>query len=141
DQPSAKTVADLESFQHEAKAAMIRADLTAVIRAFDHYFPPPSYSIRSLFRDEQRRIVGLILQSTLSDVEAALASIYKNQASLLHFLSQTGLPRPEALSLAANFAIGAGLRHALESEPIDALQLRAWLDLAEADQIPLETSQ
>lgn len=140
EQPSAKTVADLEGFQHEAKTAMIRADLTAVIRAFDHYFPPPSYSIRSLFRDEQRRIVGLILQSTLSDVEAALASIYKNQASLLHFLSQTGLPRPEALSLAANFAVSAGLRHALESDPIDAVQMRAWLELAQADQVPLDTS-
>jgi alpha-amylase/alpha-mannosidase (GH57 family) len=139
EQPSAKTVAAHEAFQHEAKTAMIRADLPAVIRAFDQYFPTPSYSIRSLFRDEQRRIVGLILQSTLSDVEAALASIYKNQASLLHFLSQTGLPRPEALTLAANFAIDAGLRHALESEPIDALQMRAWIELAQADQIPLDT--
>jgi len=139
--PSAETIAEHETFIREAKNATIRADLPAVIRAFDQHFPAPTYSIRSLFRDEQRRIVGLILKSALSEVEAALASIYKSQASLLHFLSQTGLPRPEALTLAANFAIGAGLRHALESEPIDALQLRAWLDLAEADQIPLETSQ
>lgn len=140
EQPSSERVAAHESFIKAARNAMVRADLPAVIRAFDSYFPTPTYSIRSLFRDEQRRIVGLILQSTLSEVEAALASIYKNQSSLLHFLSQTGLPRPEALTLAANFAISAGLRHALESEPIDALQMRAWLELAHADQVQLETS-
>lgn len=139
--PSAETVAAYEAFIREARAAVIRADLSAVVRTFDQHFPAPSYSIRSLFRDEQRRIVGLILESTLSEVEGALASIYKNQASLLHFLSQTGLPRPEALTLSANFAINAGLRHALESEPIDALQMRAWLELARADEVPLETSR
>ncbi|MFZ0661780.1 MAG: DUF3536 domain-containing protein [Acidobacteriaceae bacterium] len=141
EQPSAKAVTAHEDFQREAKAAMISADLPAVIRVFDQYFPAPSYSIRSLFRDEQRRIVGLILQSTISEVEAALASIYKNQASLLRFLNQMRLPRPEALTLAANFAVDAGLRHALESEPIDALQMRAWIELAEADQVPLGTSR
>ena len=140
EQPPHETVTAHEAFLKDARNAIIRADLPAVIRAFDSYFPAPTYSIRSLFRDEQRRIVGLILQSTLSEVEAALASIYKNQSSLLHFLSQTGLPRPEALTLAANFAITAGLRHALESDPIDALQMRAWLELAHADQVQLETS-
>jgi len=141
EEPSAEAVAAHEEFAREAKAAVIRADFPAVIRAFDKYFPGPSYSIRSLFRDEQRRIVDLILKTTLSDVEATLASIYENQASLLHFLSQAGLPRPEALTIAATFAIDAGLRRALESEPIDALQIRAYLELAQSDQVPLQTAR
>ncbi|HTV07049.1 MAG TPA: DUF3536 domain-containing protein [Acidobacteriaceae bacterium] len=141
DDPAPEVVAAHEAFVKEAKAAIVRADFPAVIRAFDQYFPEPSYSIRSLFRDEQRRIVDLILKSTLSEVEATLASIYENQASLLHFLSQAGLPRPEALTIAASFAIEAGLRKALESEPIDALQMRAYLELAQSDQVPLNTSR
>jgi alpha-amylase/alpha-mannosidase (GH57 family) len=141
DKPSADAIAAHDKFVREAKVAAIRADFPAVIRAFDRHFPGKSYSIRSLFRDEQRRILGLILKPMLSEVEASLASIYENQASLLHFLSQAGLPRPEALTLAATFAIGAGLRRALESEPIDALQVRNYLELATADQVPLNTPQ
>ncbi len=138
-QPSAEAVAAYEEFLRQAKAAVDRADFPAAIRAFDLYFPGPAYSIRSLFRDEQRRIVDLILKPTISEVEANLASIYENQASLLHFLSQAGLPLPDALTVAASFAIDAGLRRALESEPIDALQVHAYLDMAQADQVPLQT--
>ena len=139
EEPSPEAVAAYEDFLQEAKAAVISADFPAAIRAFDYYFPRPAYSIRSLFRDEQRRIVDLILKPTLSEVEASLASIYENQASLLHFLSQAGLPRPEALTIAASFAIDAGLRRALESDSIDALHVRTYLELAQADQVPLQT--
>ncbi|HEX5236437.1 MAG TPA: DUF3536 domain-containing protein [Silvibacterium sp.] len=141
EQPSDETVDAYESFVREARSGLARADLPAVVRAFDSYFPPPQYSIRSLFRDEQRRIVGLILKSTLSEVEAALAAIYKNQSSLLHFLSEAGLPRPESLTLAATFAIDAGLRRSLEREPMDALQVLTYVDMARADQISLNTPQ
>ncbi|HUB17301.1 MAG TPA: hypothetical protein VL990_01620, partial [Acidobacteriaceae bacterium] len=60
------------------------------------------------------------------------------QASLLHFLSQSGLQRPPALTIAATFAINAGLRRALEAEPIDAVQLRSYLGLAQSDKVELE---
>lgn len=140
-EPSPETAAAHGEFVRIVKAAVIRADFPGVIRAFDRYFPGPAYSIRSLFRDEQRRIVDQILAPTLFEVEGTLASIYENQASLLHFLSQARLPRPEALTLAATFAIHAGLRRALESEPIDALQVRAYLELALADQVPLNAPQ
>ena len=104
----------------------------------DRHYGHVDYSLTSLFTDEQRRIVQLILNSTLWDIESSLTSIYEDHASLLHFLSQAGLPKPPALSLAASFAINAGLRRALESEPIDLAALRSLLHLAKADQVPLE---
>jgi formate dehydrogenase maturation protein FdhE len=98
------------------------------------------YSLTSLFRDEQRRIVQVILNSTLSSIENSLTTIYEDHASLLHYLSQTSLPKPPALTLAAEFAINAGLRKALEGDPVDQALLRSFLALAKADQIPLETA-
>jgi len=116
-----------------------RADFPEVIRLLDRYYGHMDYSLTSLFTDEQRRIVQLILNSTLTDIENSLTSIYKDHATLLHFLSQAGLPKPPALTLAAGFAINAGLRRALETDPIDEPQLRSFLSLAKADQVPLET--
>ena len=89
-------------------------------------------------RDEQQRILELILKPRLQRVEASVASIYEDQASLLHFLSQTGMQRPAALTMAATFAINAGLRRALEAEPLDAIQLRLYLGLAQSDKVELE---
>ena len=119
---------------------MQRADFPDVIRLIDRYYGHVDYSLTSLFRDEQRRIVHLILNSTLWDIESSLTNIYEDHASLLHYLSQAGLPKPPALTLAAEFAINAGLRRALEGDPIDQALLRSFLQLAKADKVPLETA-
>ncbi|MGD0942005.1 MAG: DUF3536 domain-containing protein [Terracidiphilus sp.] len=129
-----------DAFAGEAAAHVQRADFPEVIRLLDRYYGHMDYSLTSLFSDEQRRIVQLILTSTLSDIENSLTHIYEDHASLLHFLTQAGLPKPPALTLAAGFAINAGLRHVLESDPIDQPQLRSFLSLAKADQVPLETA-
>ncbi len=130
--------ADYEKFVEEAKAAVNQGNFPEVVRCFDRHFDGQTYSLRSLFRDEQKRILEILLTGTLAEVESSLSAIYENQASLLHFLSQSKLPRPEALTVAASFAINAGLRRALEAEPIDAIQTRSWLGLANADQITLD---
>jgi alpha-amylase/alpha-mannosidase (GH57 family) len=130
--------ADYDQFVEEAKAAVNLADFPAVVRCFDRHFGAQTYSLRSLFRDEQKRILEILLTTTLQEVESSLSAIYENQASLLHFLSQSKLPRPEALTVAATFAINAGLRRALEAEPVDAIQARTWLGLAKSDQVTLD---
>jgi alpha-amylase/alpha-mannosidase (GH57 family) len=127
-----------EAFAKQAVDQVQRALFPEVIRLLDRYYGHVDYSLTSLFRDEQRRIVQLILNSTLSDIENSLKTIYEDHASLLHYLSQAGLPQPPALSLAAGFAVNAGLRRALESDPIDQAVLRSFLSLAKSDQVPLE---
>ncbi len=129
-----------ESFAAEAAEHVLRADFPEVIRLLDRFYGHADYSLTSLFSDEQRRIVQLILNSTLWDVENSLATIYQDHASLLHYLSQAGLPKPPALTLAATFAINAGLRRMLETDPVDQAQLRSYLSLAKADQVPLDTA-
>ena len=132
--------AEFEAFASQAAEQLQRAKFPEVIRLLDRYYGHMDYSLTSLFRDEQRRIVQVILNSTLSSIENSLTTIYEDHASLLHYLSQTSLPKPPALTLAAEFAINAGLRKALEGEPVDQALLRSFLALAKADQIPLETA-
>jgi alpha-amylase/alpha-mannosidase (GH57 family) len=129
-----------EAFAADAAACVERADFPEVIRLIDRFYGHADYSLTSLFSDEQRRIIQLILNSTLWDIENSLATIYQDHASLLHYLSQAGLPKPPALALAASFAVNAGLRRTLETDPVDQAQLRSYLSLAKADQVPLETS-
>ncbi len=133
-------VAEFEAFASQAAEQLERAKFPEVIRQLDRYYGRVDYSLTSLFRDEQRRIVQVILTSTLSNIESSLITIYEDHASLLHYLSQAGLPKPPALTLAAEFAINAGLHKALEADPVDQALMRSFLALAKADQIPLETA-
>jgi hypothetical protein len=130
--------AEFEVFAKQAADYVQRAYFPEVIRQLDRYYGLSDYSLTSLFTDEQRRIVRFILNSTLKDIESSLTTIYDDHASLMHYLSQAGLPKPPALTLAAGFAVNAGLRRALESDPVDQALLRSFLSLAKADQVPLE---
>ena len=129
-----------EAFASQASNFVQRALFPDVIRLLDRYYGHVDYSLTSLFTDEQRRIVQIILNSTLWDIENSLTTIYEDHASLLHYLSQAGLPKPPALTLAAGFAINAGLRRAMEGDPIDQALLRSFLSLAKADGVPLDTA-
>jgi hypothetical protein len=131
--------AAFEVFSREAAEHVRRADFPEVIRLIDRYYGHVDYSLTSLFTDEQRRILQIILNSTLADIEKSLTTIYEEHASLLHYLSQAGLPKPPALTLAAGFAINAGLRRALEGDTVDQAQLRSYLSLAKTNQVSLET--
>ena len=132
---------DAEAFEKvvaQTRDQVRSANFPEVIRLLDRYYDL-DYSLISLFRDEQRRILQIILNSTLSDIEVSLKNIYDDHASLLHYLAQAGLPKPPALALAASFAVNAGLRRALETDPIDPSLVRSFLNMAKADEVPLDT--
>jgi hypothetical protein len=129
-----------EELKRKCSAAVTQANLPEVVRLIDSFFGGSPYSLASLFRDDQRRILRFILNATLSEVEDSLVKIYEEHASLLHFLNASGLPKPPALTMAAGFAINAGLRRALEEDPIDLARVRSLISLAKSDGVVLESS-
>jgi alpha-amylase/alpha-mannosidase (GH57 family) len=127
------------TFSTEIGVAIRRANLPEVIRLIDRFFGETAYSLTSLFADEQHRILNTILNQTISEMEDSLRKIYQDHASLLHFLTETGMSAPPALASAARFAINASLRRAIEAESFDPGDIETLLARAEADQIPLDT--
>lgn len=127
------------TFSSEIGNAMRRANLPEVIRLIDHFFGNTSYSLTSLFADEQHRILNTILNRTLSEMEDSLRKIYEDHASLLHFLTESGIAAPPALALASSFAINASLRRAIEADAFDPIEIDRLLNRAETDQIELDT--
>ena len=99
-----------------------------------------SYSLTSLFADEQHRILRTILNQTVAEMEDSLRKIYEDHASLLHFLTESGINPPPALALASSFAINASLRRAIEAEPFDPEAIADLLARAAADAVTLDTT-
>lgn len=126
------------ALQEKCREAVGQANFPEVIRLIDAFFQGSPYSLTSLFRDEQRRILSVILEGTLSALEDSLVGIYREHLSLLQFLSASGLPKPPALAMAAGFAINASLRRTLAADPIDRAQLRSLVCLAQSNQVSLE---
>ena len=93
-----------EPFQH--------AEFAAVIGVLDREFSASVYSLRSLFRDEQRKILDIILDDT--SAEQAFRQIYQMSTPLMSFLAGLGAPSPKPLLMAAEYVLNLDLRRALE---------------------------
>jgi alpha-amylase/alpha-mannosidase (GH57 family) len=135
---SPEDVAAFAQFSTDVSTAIRRANLPEVIRLIDRFFGTLSYSLTSLFADEQHRILRTILDRTVSEMEDSLRKIYEDHASLLRFLTESGMPAPPALAIAANFAINASLRRAIEAENFDASEIANLFARAAADQITVD---
>ncbi|HEU5452373.1 MAG TPA: DUF3536 domain-containing protein [Terriglobales bacterium] len=125
----------------DASAAFTRADLPQSLRILDRHFAGTSYSLKSLFRDEQRRIVRRIFDSVLSETEASYSQIYEHHAALLRFLSELRAPVPRVLRVTAEFVINSELRRLFEdSRDLDLDRVQPLLDAARREDIPLDST-
>ncbi len=116
------------------------ADLPAMFRAVDRHFGAGTYSLKLLFRDEQRKILNTILERTLADAESAHRQLYEQHGALMRFLSDMGVPLPRPFHAAAELALNAALRRALDSEDLDPAHVKGLLEEAGAIRIPLDAA-
>jgi alpha-amylase/alpha-mannosidase (GH57 family) len=115
----------------EIADAFQMADLPLALRLIDREYPGGTYSLKALFRDEQRRIVDQILNSTVQEAEGVYRELYEAHAPLMRFLSDLKIPLPKGLQLAAEFALGSRLRRALGERGLDMPKVAALLAEAE----------
>ncbi|HSQ11452.1 MAG TPA: DUF3536 domain-containing protein, partial [Candidatus Deferrimicrobium sp.] len=122
----------------ELAEPFMRGDFPTVLRLMDRRFGESNYSLRSLFHDEQRKLIGQILQSALGETESLYRQIYDHRAPLLRFLHSLDLPQPSALRGPAESVINSDLRRQLEQDEIDTDQLKQLLAAATAEGIALD---
>lgn len=115
-----------------------RMDIPEVVRHLDKRFADRIYSLRSLFRDEQRRIVRTILSSTVAEAEAAYLQLYEHHAALMRYVSSLGNPMPREFTAAMEYAINSLLRRACSGEDLDSDRIRNLLREARASNISLD---
>ncbi|MDE1155981.1 MAG: DUF3536 domain-containing protein [Acidobacteriaceae bacterium] len=126
-------------FGEQARTAIARANIPDLIRLIDKHFGGTLYSLTSLFADEQHRILKIILDQTMGEVEGSLARIYEEHATLLHFLVESNMTPPPALALTAGFAINAALRRALDAEIYDTAEVARLVRRAALDHVALDS--
>ncbi|MFW6103134.1 MAG: DUF3536 domain-containing protein, partial [Chloroflexota bacterium] len=106
------------------------ADFAEVIRGLDRHFGTSTYSLKSLFRDEQRKVMGHILEGTLSSIEQVFRQVYEHSFSSMRFITEMGNPLPKAFKDAAEFIINTDLRRLLSAETCDIDAIESLVDNA-----------
>jgi alpha-amylase/alpha-mannosidase (GH57 family) len=118
--------------------AFNRGDFTGVYGVFDDYFPPPFYSMSSLFRDEQRKILDTVVASSLDDALSVYRHLYDHNAPLVRFLRNTNTPCPKALYVAGELALNSDLNEELGKDDLDLNAIQGILEAANLSSIELD---
>ena len=129
---------EYESLSRDLMEAFNRTDFAEIIRLMDHHFGVSSYSLRSLFRDEQRKVLGQILEPAVAEAESFYNQIHEHHAPFLRFLADLGHPVPKPLAQASRLALTSRLRKAFSQIPFDSQFIRKCLEEANFINISLD---
>jgi len=115
-------------------------DFTDLIRAIDVAFGSGSYSLKLLFRDEQRKILQIILNSALQEAESSYRQLYDSRAPLMRFVAAHGIPHIRHFQAAAEVTLNAELRRAIEAKNVNVDLIRALMEEARAVHVNLDAA-
>ncbi len=118
--------------------AFSRSDLAATIRCLDEGFGSRMYSVKDLFRDEQRKVLAEVLESTVEHASSVYRQMYEDQAPLLGFINDCGMPIPSELKSTAEVALNSLLRQALAAPELDLPIIQGLLEDARIAQVQLD---
>jgi alpha-amylase/alpha-mannosidase (GH57 family) len=113
---------------HEFSDVFNRGDFTELVRVADREFGGGNYSLRLLFRDEQRKVAHLMLAPALEEAEGSYRQLYEHRAPLMHFLADLNLPPVRQFQVAAEFTLNAELKKAVLAEKLNASRIGSLLE-------------
>jgi hypothetical protein len=118
--------------------AFSSGNFAKTIRVLDRNFGDSTFDLKSLFADEQRKILKLLLRTTLEEIEADFRQLYEHHTPLLRFLKEVNTPPPKALYTAAEFVLNAELQRVFEKNELEFKRIEYLLRKAQLEGISLE---
>jgi alpha-amylase/alpha-mannosidase (GH57 family) len=119
--------------------AFSRANTPEVLHLLDQGFDQNIYSLKSLFRDDQRKILDIILSSTLAQAENSLRQQYAEHAPLMKFLADLHVDQPRLFQTLAQFALNSELREALQKDETITDRVRSLVQEAATMNVAIDT--
>ncbi len=121
-----------------SRAAFERGDFPEIVRLMDRQFGQTQYSIKSLFHDEQRKLLDQIMAATREEINSTYKLITDRHAPLLRVLADLNAPTLRGLMMAVEVVLNGEIRAQLESDRMDAERVRSLLAECRAMKVPLE---
>ncbi len=108
-----------EDMAAEIGAAFEEGNFPGCFHLLEKHLGPPVYSLQTLFRDQRRAVLSLILDAAVGDVESLLRRLYEQHAPLLQFLETPDHPLSRGLRMAGETTLNSELRRALAVDVAD----------------------
>lgn len=94
-----------------------------VIGLMQTYFGPDKYTIWHLFQDEKRKILDMISQESMMELENSLRKSYNQDYPLINALANNNIPIPNTYRTTFEYVLNADLVKIFQSEKINIKEM------------------
>ena len=116
------------TLEEELDRALSSGDLAELVRLVEKNFSAGTYTLRLLFRDEQRKILGIILEEATNEARAMYRNFHDEHAHLIRFVTDLSVPLPRRFRLAVDFTLNSDLLDAFSADEVDLKKSREILE-------------
>lgn len=116
------------------------SNLGEMIGIMQRYFGPTKYNLWHLFKDEKRKVLNMIMENSLSQVETSFRRIYNRDYQLINSIHNDNIPIPSAYRTTLQYVVNADLRNALNASLIDLDELERISDELEKWDLTIDDS-
>lgn len=95
-----------------------------VIGIMQTFFGPDKYTLWNLFKDEKRKVLNIIMEKSMQQVESSFRSIYNKDYPLINALAKNDIPIPAAYKTTLQYVVNADLRKCFLSERVNVQELQ-----------------
>ncbi len=111
------------SMQFRMVRAFEEGRLGEMIGLIQMYFGPDKYTIWHLFQDEKRKILDMIAQESMAELESSLRRSYNRDYPLINALSTNNIPIPPAYKTTFEYILNADLVRIFQSDKINIKEM------------------
>lgn len=114
---------EFASMQFRMVKAFEEGRLGEMIGLIQMYFGPDKYTLWHLFQDEKRKILNMISQESMAELESSLRRSYNRDYPLINALSTNNIPIPPAYKTTFEYVLNADLKRLFQSDKINIKEM------------------
>jgi len=115
-----------------------KGDFPGLFQRIGNTFQNDLYFLTSLFRDEQRKVLDMILAATTEETLAIYRQLYGNHVSLMRFINDSSSRIPKSLAVAGEIVVNSDLKTEFDREKMDYDAIQVLIEDAELAGVALE---
>jgi alpha-amylase/alpha-mannosidase (GH57 family) len=119
---------DYHALDQDVEKAVASGDLAELVRLTEKNFGSGMYTLRLLFRDEQRKILNIILEEATNEARVLYRNFHDEHAHLIRFVTDLGVPLPRRFRLAVDFTLNSDLLDAFSNGEVDLNKSRTIIE-------------
>jgi alpha-amylase/alpha-mannosidase (GH57 family) len=116
------------SMQMRILTAFEEGRLGDVIGLMQTYFGPVNYTLWQLFKDEKRKVLEMITQQSMRELEESLRRVYNHDYPLVNALANNDIPTPKAYTTTFEYILNADLQNCFKADKINIKEMERVMD-------------